>query len=449
MNPNVVRTPDPNGIGKRARITRATIDAMLEEQRRQRESMTSAPAKRAYKIAWCPVLPGFGARITSGDGASWIFERRVFGKTVRRTIGPAVGRGAITDIAARKIAAQISAELQTGVDRAAERREQRRNEKTAAEQDALTLAVALDEYVTKKRRGKDGLPLKQRTRDDYLRLVQPGRTGTNGKTFLDGELYHLAETPLARITAEDIRTTHATIAKRSPRMADYSMAVLRAVLRWHGVTIAGNPLGRETAGRDRIVLAPTKGDPNPIPPERVGAWWHAAGQMPKAQRETADAYRFMLLTGARSGETKGVTVRDVDRVAARLVLRDTKNRSDHTILLSKQAQAIVERQIAGRKAGDPVFTIGDGRKTLRAINEKAGVSITPHDLRATFASIADELASAYVLKRMMNHALVGDVTGAHYVGKSESQLRAGWQAVADFLDAAAAEHAKKTTSGGP
>lgn len=443
MKENAIQAVAPTGAYTRARLTRAKIDAVLAEQRRQRET-SGAPKKRTYTIAWCPVLPGFGARITSGDGASWIFERRVFGKTVRRTIGPAVGRGCITDHAARKIAALISAELQTGVDRAAERRAQRRSEKAAAEQDALTLAVALGEYVKNKRRGKDGLPLKQRTTGDYLRLVQPGRVAVNGKAFLDGELYHLAATPLARITADDIRTTYATIAKRSRRMADYTMAVLRAVLRWHGVTIAANPLGRETAGRNRIVLAPTKGAPNPIAPERVGAWWHAAGAVPEARRATADAYRFMLLTGARSGETKGVTVRDVDLVAGRLTMRDTKNRSDHIIMLSTQAREIVERRLAGRKAGEPVFAIGDGRKTLRAINEKAGVTITPHDLRATFASIADELASAYVLKRMLNHAMSGDVTGAHYVGKSDSQLRAGWQAVADFLDAAAAEYVKET-----
>jgi integrase len=61
------------------------------------------------------------------------------------------------------------------------------------------------------------------------------------------------------------------------------------------------------------------------------------------------------------------------------------------------------------------------------------VDITPHDLRATFASVAEELVSAYTLKRMMNHAETGDVTGAHYIGKSEAQLRAGWQAVADFI----------------
>ena len=35
---------------------------------------------------------------------------------------------------------------------------------------------------------------------------------------------------------------------------------------------------------------------------------------------------------------------------------------------------------------------------------------------------------------MMNHAAGGDVTLGHYVGKSEAQLRAGWQAVADFVE---------------
>lgn len=45
--------------------------------------------------------------------------------------------------------------------------------------------------------------------------------------------------------------------------------------------------------------------------------------------------------------------------------------------------------------------------------------------------------SSALLKRMMNHAAAGDVTLGHYVAKSEAQLRAGWQAVADFVEEAA------------
>ena len=68
-----------------------------------------------------------------------------------------------------------------------------------------------------------------------------------------------------------------------------------------------------------------------------------------------------------------------------------------------------------------------------------------HGLRATFASVAEGLVSAAVLKRMMNHAVAADVTLGHYVAKSDAQLRAGWQAVADWIEAEAqkcAAHSK-------
>ena len=99
--------------------------------------------------------------------------------------------------------------------------------------------------------------------------------------------------------------------------------------------------------------------------------------------------------------------------------------------------AIAKRNCAGRKAEDPLFPVVDPRKTLTWINERAGTNVQGHGLRATFASIAEELVSSALLKRMMNHAAVGDVTLGHYVAKSEAQLRVGWQAVADFVEAAA------------
>jgi len=46
---------------------------------------------------------------------------------------------------------------------------------------------------------------------------------------------------------------------------------------------------------------------------------------------------------------------------------------------------------------------------------------------------------------MTNHAVATDVTLGHYVAKSDAQLRAGWQAVADWIEAEAqrcAAHSK-------
>jgi hypothetical protein len=183
-------------------------------------------------------------------------------------------------------------------------------------------------------------------------------------------------------------------------------------------------------------------DPRPIPTEKLGVWWQAASMI---ESVTSDYYRFLLLTGCRSVEILGskkygyaaLTVGDVDLTSGKILLRDTKNRSDHTVLLSKQALSIARKHCDGRNARDPLFVVLDGRKTLARINARAGTGVSGKCLRATFASIAEELVSGGVLKRMMNHSANNDVTLGHYVGKSEAQLRAGWQAVADFVEAAA------------
>jgi len=148
----------------------------------------------------------------------------------------------------------------------------------------------------------------------------------------------------------------------------------------------------------------------------------------------------MLLTGGRGGEIKpgkysdGTLVRDVDLQAAKVIFRDTKNRKDHTVHLSRQALEIAQRHAEGKAPSDMLFPLSDPRKRLAAINERAGVKVSPHSLRATFATIAEGLVSYATLKRLVNHAAAGDVTSEFYIGMGEAQLRAGWQAVADFLD---------------
>jgi len=86
-------------------------------------------------------------------------------------------------------------------------------------------------------------------------------------------------------------------------------------------------------------------------------------------------------------------VGDVDQRAGRVVLRDTKNRRDHKLLLSTQALEIAKRNCVGRKAEEPLFPIVDARKTLAWINARAGTNVQGHGLRATFASIAEEEAA--------------------------------------------------------
>jgi hypothetical protein len=415
------------------------------------------PRARPYKLT---IDRGLQLRIAPDGVRTLLVRYTVKGSEVERQYRLSQeygeGPGQLKLAAACAEAARIRALARDGVDWPAQEEARLWAEATAREQadrqDGLTVAKALREYVEKKRRAKDGLPLKARTKADYLAMIEPGRRSKTGKQFADGELYPIAEKLLTKLTADDIRGVHTALMKISQRQAVYAMQVLRAMLRWHGVVVPGNPLGRDTAGRDRIVLASSPGNPSPIPPERLGAWWRASAVAPS--RVAADYYRFQLLTGCRGGEIHGnkrhgyepIKVGDVDREMGKLVLRDTKNRSDHKLLLSRQALEIAQRHCAGKKPEDPLFPIVDARKTLAWINARAGTSVQGHGLRATFASIAEELVSGGALKRMLNHAAGGDVTLGHYVGKSEAQLRAAWQTVADFIEAAAGAEADPTPS---
>lgn len=408
---------------------------MLEKPARltERKALALPLPDSGYTLHWCGQTPGFGVRVTAAGARSWVAERRVNGKTVRRTLGKVTGRGAISSDAARKLMIEVSGELQRGVDRLEEQRAARAERSKLDAQTALTFKEALTDYLKRKRRSKDGLPLKDSTKKDYLAMIRTGRVTKDGRQLADGELLDLADIPVSRLTADDMRKAFRTASARGVRRGSYAMQVLRAVLNWHGIAVPGNPLGKDVAGKDRIVLPKPVGAPKPVPPEKLAAWWKAAAT--RAGQESADYCRVLLLTGVRPGELGSAERRDFDLPGARLVLRDTKNRTDHTVLLSKQALAVVAAHAKGRKPTDKLFSVVDVRKTLTAINAAATTSVKPHGLRATFASVAEELVSAYTLKRMLNHAETSDVTGAHYIGKSEAQLRAAWQAVADFITA--------------
>ena len=66
--------------------------------------------------------------------------------------------------------------------------------------------------------------------------------------------------------------------------------------------------------------------------------------------------------------------------------------------------------------------------------EKAsGVSFCIHDLRRTFATVAESLdIPAYALKRLLNHANGADVTAGYIVANVE-RLREPMQKITDYV----------------
>lgn len=70
--------------------------------------------EQGQEFHWCPSTPGFGLRVSSTGDRAYVLERRLDGKTIRRTLGKAAGAKAISADTARKLKITISSELQTG-----------------------------------------------------------------------------------------------------------------------------------------------------------------------------------------------------------------------------------------------------------------------------------------------------------------------------------------------
>jgi integrase len=77
--------------------------------------------------------------------------------------------------------------------------------------------------------------------------------------------------------------------------------------------------------------------------------------------------------------------------------------------------------------------ISNLRTTQAAVTQASGVTFCIHDLRRTFATLAESLdIPGYALKRLLNHADAGDVTSGYLVITPE-RLREPMQKVCDYV----------------
>jgi integrase len=128
----------------------------------------------------------------------------------------------------------------------------------------------------------------------------------------------------------------------------------------------------------------------------------------------------------------------VDLVGKTLTVYDTKNRQDHTLPLSDYLFDMLQARYANR-VNAYVFPAASGDSHMRtshtAISKviaASGVSFTPHDLRRTFATVADSLdIPGYAVKALLNHK-TSDVT-AGYIVTDVERLRSPMQRIEDYM----------------
>ncbi len=150
-----------------------------------------------------------------------------------------------------------------------------------------------------------------------------------------------------------------------------------------------------------------------------------------------DYLLFVLFTGVRREEALGLKWTQVDLISSTITILDPKNHIDHVLPLSDYLQDLLHSRHEDHESGY-VFADTRGRsisnfRYAQASIKKAGVAFCIHDLRRTFATVAESLdIPAYALKRLLNHANGTDVTAGYIVANPE-RLREPMQKITDYL----------------
>jgi integrase len=356
-------------------------------------------------------LKGFGLRITTQAKTYFVEGKIANRKTVRVSLGK---HGILTTEEARKQAKTKLAELANGANPNALKKEDNLR--------LITLQQVYDDYLA----GRD---LKPKTVQEYNNCL---------RLYLSDWL----NTPVIRITRDQVEAKHREISTRGAAAANLTMRLLRSLLNFaaeyrdaQGLSIIpDNPVRRLSAKKiwNRIERRQ-----NVIKPHELKAWFQAVQQLENTTLR--DYLMLVLFTGLRREEAAQLEWSRVDLQARTLTVLDTKNRLPHVLPLSdflfdlfnaRKAEQSSTYVFAGNGAGGYIV---EPRKQMAKVTEQTGITFTVHDLRRTFITIAEGLdIPAYALKRLLNHKISHDVTGGYVIADAE-RLREPMQKVTDFI----------------
>jgi len=358
-------------------------------------------------------VPGLLVQITPNGTRSFQVYRKVSGKPIRVTLGRYPD---MTIEQARKAAMEALSKLAGGTNPNEEKQRIKLASKSVRE--------ALAEYQEAR---KD---LKPRTRSDMASAFK--------EVFPDW-----LDKPLSKITPSMVEKRHREHGQtRSEARANLAMRYLRALFNYAEAQyqddegkplIEGNPVKKlsQTRGWFRVDRRQTV-----IKAHELAAWWKAVEE--QGNPTLRDYFHFVLLTGVRRKEASLLKWSEVDMKARTFTILDPKNHQDHTLPLSDYLLGLLARRKA-EAVNEYVFTHRDGKlpqnpqKAQERILEASGVAFCIHDLRRTFATIAESLdIPAYALKRLLNHANGADVTAGYIVASTE-RLREPMQKITDFV----------------
>jgi len=379
-------------------------------------------------------LPAFGVRV-SHTSKVYFVRKRINGKMTRVNLGR---HGVITADDARNNAKDAFTDLRKGIDI--------NREKAKSRERGITLQKVYEDYQTS-------------------RPAMKARTISVDTSLLNCHLSDWLKKPIRDITDDMVKRRHLKIAKDSGvNTANNAMRLFRRLHRFAGRSL------KEELDRD-LVKDALEGQwfkvdrRQTVLKEHELPIWHKAVQ--KIPNPAIRDYLLLLLfTGLR--ENEGLTLRwdDVDMASKTFTIRKeiAKNKKPHTIPMSDYLENLFKSRLETKenafvfpgpgKTGHLVetkrqidFVERETKKILNGIETdeemekfiketpadkiKPSIRFCLHDLRRTFASIAESEVSYSVLKRLMNHS-DKDVTQG-YIVMNVDKLRLPMQQITDTI----------------
>lgn len=326
----------------------------------------------------------------SGNKSFCVLKRTTDGKLQRITLGKC---NEMTVDAARKEATKVLTDLSNGVNPT----EKKRVEKVKK----ITLSELMIRYIEQK-----GPKLRAGTAADYQKKLSEGFPDWLNK-------------PVNVITREMVAKRHKDL-PGSSTSKDNKMRILRLLMNsalalkiidespTDVLKKAELDLWSKPARKSRI-----------IPADSLHDWYGAVLELTNPKAKT---YLLLLLyTGLRANEALHMEWKNVDFKNDTLTVMDTKNHSNFTTYIPMQLKPYLRnlQELTGSNAfvfpgdnADGVMAIP--RWPLDQVTLKTGVEFSSHDLRRTFATIAEaSLLPETIIKRLLNHTTDNNVTGGY------------------------------------